>query len=133
MVRPRSLELVLEGLPVEATIDGPVALRLAIYNFLRDAEIHTETIEGIECFSKILWCIVFNTREDRQNIANGRILCLNGNIFLNQTTLDMVQDQATSLYGYMATLSMRSGHGRFNRLRGRTNGHQDGHKTCEIQ
>ena len=60
MVGPRSLELLL----TEATVDGPVALRLAIFNSLQDAGINKDSIEGIECFSKILWYIVFNTIED---------------------------------------------------------------------
>ena len=64
MVRPRSLELSLEGLLAEATVDGPVALRVAIYNSLKDAGIEMSTIEGIECYSKIVWYVVFNTRAD---------------------------------------------------------------------
>ena len=76
MVRPRSLELSLEGLPAEATVDGPVALRLAIFNSLKDAGVETSTIEGIECYSKNLWFVVFNTRNDRQKYREHKIkLC----------------------------------------------------------
>ena len=73
MVRPRSLELVLEGLPAEATVDGPVALRLVIFNSLKDAGVDTESIEGIECLSKTLWYIVFNTRIDRQKYRDYKV------------------------------------------------------------
>ena len=73
MVRPRSLELVLEGLPAEATVDGPVALRLVIFNSLKDAGVDTESIEGIECLSKTLWYIVFNTRINRQKYRDYKI------------------------------------------------------------
>jgi hypothetical protein len=73
MVRPRSLELSLEGLPAEATVDGPVALRVAIYNSLKDAGIEMSTIEGIECYSKIVWYVVFNTRADRQKYKEQKI------------------------------------------------------------
>ena len=73
MVRPRSLELSLEGLPAEATVDGPVALRLAIFNSLKDAGIETSTIE---CYSNSLWFVVFNTRNDRQKYREHKIeLC----------------------------------------------------------
>ncbi len=61
MVKLRSLELSLEGLPTEATLDGLVALRLAIFSSLKDAGMDTNTIEGIKCYSKKLWFVVFNT------------------------------------------------------------------------
>lgn len=55
----------MEGLPEEATADGPSALRVAIYNGLKNANVDTSTIEGIECFSKSAWFIVFTTKENR--------------------------------------------------------------------
>ena len=65
-MRPRSLELTLDGLPDEATVDGPVALRVVIFNSLKDAGIAKDSIEGIECFSKTLWYVVFHERATRQ-------------------------------------------------------------------
>ena len=64
-MRPRSLYLDLEGLPAEATTDGPAVLRKVIYNSLKDGKVKMDTIEGIECFSKMAWYVVFNTRQAR--------------------------------------------------------------------
>jgi hypothetical protein len=65
-MRPRSLELTLDGLPDEATVDGPAAFRVVIFNSLKDAGIDKDSIEGIECFSKTLWYVVFHERATRQ-------------------------------------------------------------------
>ena len=54
MQRPRSLRLTLEGLPAEATVDGPAILRKEVYNSLKEANIDVKTIDDIECFSKVL-------------------------------------------------------------------------------
>jgi hypothetical protein len=65
-MRPRSLELTLDELPDEATVDGPAAFRVVIFNSLKDAGIDKDSIEGIECFSKTLWYVVFHERATRQ-------------------------------------------------------------------
>ena len=62
MARPRSLLLKLEGLPAEATADGPAVLRKEIYNAMKDGGIDMKTVDGLECFSKTTWYVVFNTR-----------------------------------------------------------------------
>lgn len=70
MSRPRSLQLLLEDLPADATADGPASLRVVIFNSLMDAGIDRALIEGIECLSKKLWFIVFKERVQRQKYIN---------------------------------------------------------------
>ena len=71
--RPRSLVLNLEGIPDEATADGPAVLRKVIFNSLKDGGIDTSKIEGIECFSKTLWYVVFKGRLDKRDAKEKKI------------------------------------------------------------
>ena len=50
---------------METTADGPAVLRKEIYNTLKDGGINMKTIDGLECFSKTTWYVVFNTRQAR--------------------------------------------------------------------
>ena len=65
MARPRSLFLNLDGIPAEATVDGPAVLRKVIYNSIKEGNVDMKTIDGIECFSKTIWYIVFKTKQAR--------------------------------------------------------------------
>ena len=61
MARPRFLLLTLEGLP-EATASGLAVICKVTKNSLKEGRINMDNIEGIECFSKTLWYVVFTIR-----------------------------------------------------------------------
>ena len=63
----------LEGLPAEATEDGPAVLRREMYNSLKTAGVNMTTVEGIECFSKQSWYIVFKTRTAKESYKSKTI------------------------------------------------------------
>ena len=63
----------LEGLPAEATEDGPAVLRREIHNSLKTAGVNMTTVEGIECFSKQSWYIVFQTRTAKESYKSKTI------------------------------------------------------------
>jgi len=102
MSRPRSLLLNLEGLPAEATADGPAVLRKVIYNSLKDGGIKMDTIEGIECFSKVLWYVVFTTRMAKRETKDKTIELYGENYTLSSTEYERPRVQYTwvRLYGY---------------------------------
>ena len=73
MLRHRSALLSLEGLPDEATVAGPPAVRLDIATGLINAGIDHDELEGIECFSKTRWYVVFTTAPTRDRHLNTEI------------------------------------------------------------
>ena len=102
MARPRSLVLNLEGLSAEATVDGPAVLRKVIFNSLKDGGIDTSRIEGIECFSKTLWYVVFKGRLDKRDAKDKTIELYGKSFTLNSTEYERPRIQYTwvRLYGY---------------------------------
>lgn len=101
-MRPRSLFLNLEGVPDEATVDGPSVLRKVIYNSLKDGGIDMQTIEGIECFSKTQWYVVFKRRMDVSNAKNKEIEVHGKTYVLLSTEFERQRINYTwvRLYGY---------------------------------
>lgn len=73
MARPRSLQLLLDDLPDEVTVDGPSAVRVTIFNSIVKAGVVHDEIEGIECLSKKLWFVVFCERNQRQKYIDKEI------------------------------------------------------------
>ncbi|CAB4023935.1 vegetative cell wall gp1-like [Paramuricea clavata] len=102
MQRPRSLHLNLEGLPAEATADGPAVLRKVINNSLKDGGIVMDKIDGIECFSKVAWYIVFTTRQVRTEAKNKIIKLYEKDFVLESLEYERTRVNYTwvRLYGY---------------------------------
>ena len=102
MARPRPLLLNLEGLPAEATADGPAVLRKVIFNSLKDGGIQTDLIEGIECFSKTHWYVVLKTRIAKRDYKNKMIELCGKTCTLASTKFERPRIQHTwvRLYGY---------------------------------
>ena len=102
MARPRSLLLNLEGLPDEATVDGPAVLRKVIFNSLKEGGIQMDLIEGIECFSKTHWYVVFKTRIAKSDYKNKTIELYGKTYTLASTEFERPRIQYTwvRLYGY---------------------------------
>ncbi|CAB4042080.1 zinc finger CCHC domain-containing 3-like [Paramuricea clavata] len=88
MQRPRSLRLTLEGLPAEATVDGPVILRKEIYYSLKEGNIVVKTNDGIECFSKVLWFIVFEIQRQREAAKDKTLKLHNIEFHLESTKIE---------------------------------------------
>lgn len=100
MNRPRSLLLSLENIPAEATVAGPAVLRREIFNSLRESGIHTQNVEGIECFSKVIWYVVFKTKEQRQQAKNKEIKLHNQVFKLQCNEMERPVYRWVRIYGY---------------------------------
>ena len=102
MARLRSWLLNLEGLPAEATVDGPAVLRKVIFDSLKDGGIQTDLIEGIECFSKTHWYVVLKTRIAKRDYKNKTIELYGKTYTLASTEFERprIQHNWVRLYGY---------------------------------
>ena len=100
MQRPHSLFLSLEGLPAEATADGPAVLRTEIFNSLRETGMNIQSIDGIECFSKVVWYVVFKTRGHREKAKNKKIKLYGMEFNLASTEVERVYYTWVRLFGY---------------------------------
>jgi hypothetical protein len=72
MAQPRSLQLSLEGLPDEASTDGPFLLRREIFNSFVEAGINEQSIEGIDCMGMMFCYIVFTPDNNKPKLQGKR-------------------------------------------------------------